>query len=72
MQISRASGAPKDSSRYGQTRKSTVYISPRPLLDHGPHGYFFTLIALTASINGSKMSPRVRPSDYSGYRGAGC
>lgn len=71
LELAAASGAPKDSSRCGQTRKSTVYISPRPLLGHGPHGYFFTLIALTASIDGSKISPCVRPSDHSGYRGQG-
>lgn len=46
VQISRVSGAPKDISRYGPTRKSAVYILPRPLLGHGPQGYFFTLMLL--------------------------
>ncbi|OQD68972.1 hypothetical protein PENPOL_c002G00189 [Penicillium polonicum] len=63
LEVAAASGVPKDSSRYGKTRKSTVYISPRPLLGHRPPRYFFTLIALTESINGSKLSPCVRPSD---------
>ncbi|KAJ5530505.1 hypothetical protein N7527_003898 [Penicillium freii] len=63
LEVTAASGVPKDSSRYGRTRKRAVYISPRPLLGHRPHRYFFTPIALTESINGSKMSPCVRPSD---------
>ncbi|KAJ5967961.1 hypothetical protein N7501_004209 [Penicillium viridicatum] len=54
LEVAAASGIPKDSSRYGKTRKSTVYISPRPLLAYSPHRYFFTLITLTESISGSK------------------
>ncbi|KAJ5426202.1 hypothetical protein N7465_001272, partial [Penicillium sp. CMV-2018d] len=49
LEVAAASGVPKDSSRYGQKCKRTVYISPRPLLGHRPHRYFFTLIALTES-----------------------
>ncbi|KAJ5115228.1 hypothetical protein NUU61_000987 [Penicillium alfredii] len=43
--------------KYGQNRKGTVYIPPRPLLGHGPHRYFFTLVALTQPLDVSKMSP---------------
>lgn len=67
--VAAASGTVKDSSRYEQKRNATVYISPRP--GHGPHRYLFTLVALTESINGSKMSPCVRPGDDARENGVG-
>ncbi|KAJ5922010.1 hypothetical protein N7516_009713 [Penicillium verrucosum] len=59
------------SSTRSITRKSTIYISPRPLLGHRPHRYFFTLIVLTESMNGSKMSPCERASDDARENGVG-
>ena len=47
----------KGGFNYGKNRRGTVYIPPRPLLGHGPHRYFFTLIALSEPVDASKMSP---------------
>jgi phosphatidylethanolamine-binding protein (PEBP) family uncharacterized protein len=46
----------KSGFKYGKNRRGTVYIPPRPLLGHGPHRYFFTLIALNEPIDTSKLS----------------
>ena len=47
----------KGGFRYGKNRKGNVYIPPRPLLGHGPHRYFYTLVALNEPIDTSKLSP---------------
>ncbi|CEJ56603.1 hypothetical protein PMG11_02805 [Penicillium brasilianum] len=47
----------KGGFKYGKNRRGTVYIPPRPLLGHGPHRYFFTLVALSQPVDTSKMSP---------------
>lgn len=41
---------------YGKIRRGNVYIPPKPLLGHGPHRYFFTLVALSEPIDASKFS----------------
>ncbi|KAJ5155322.1 hypothetical protein N7492_008125 [Penicillium capsulatum] len=46
----------KGGFRYGKNRKGTVYIPPRPLVGHGPHRYFFTLVALTEPLDTSGFS----------------
>lgn len=46
----------KGGFKYGKNRRGNVYIPPRPLLGHGPHRYFFTLIALNEAIDASKLS----------------
>ncbi|KAJ5864985.1 uncharacterized protein N7529_006901 [Penicillium soppii] len=43
---------------YGQNRRGNVYIPPRPLLGHGPHRYFFTLVALSKPIEGAAFQGR--------------
>jgi phosphatidylethanolamine-binding protein (PEBP) family uncharacterized protein len=43
--------------KYGKNRRGTVYIPPRPLLGHGPHRYFFTLVALSRPVDTAKLSP---------------
>lgn len=43
--------------KYGKDRRSNIYIPPRPLMGHGPHRYFFELVALSAPIDGTKLSP---------------
>ena len=43
---------------YGQNRRGNVYIPPRPLLDHGPHRYFFTLVALSEPIDVAAFNGR--------------
>ena len=46
----------KGGFRYGKNRRGNVYIPPRPLLGHGEHRYFFTLVALNQAIDTSKLS----------------
>jgi phosphatidylethanolamine-binding protein (PEBP) family uncharacterized protein len=47
----------KGGFQYGKNRRGTVYIPPRPLLGHGPHRYFFTLIALSQPVDAANLSP---------------
>lgn len=47
----------KGGFKYGKNRRGTVYIPPRPLLGHGPHRYFFTLVALSQPVDTTKLSP---------------
>ncbi|KAJ6087630.1 hypothetical protein N7467_006544 [Penicillium canescens] len=49
-------GTLKGGFRYGKNRRGNVYIPPRPLLGHGPHRYFFTLVALTEPVDLGKLS----------------
>jgi phosphatidylethanolamine-binding protein (PEBP) family uncharacterized protein len=49
-------GTLKGGFRYGKNRRGNVYIPPRPLLGHGPHRYFYTLVALTEPVDPSKLS----------------
>ena len=46
----------KGGFRYGKNRRGNIYIPPKPLLGHGPHRYFFTIIALREPINSSNLS----------------
>ncbi|KAF7533477.1 hypothetical protein G7054_g7034 [Neopestalotiopsis clavispora] len=36
---------------YGVTRRGTPYIAPRPLMNHGPHRYFFFVIGLSDTLD---------------------
>ncbi|KAJ5754004.1 uncharacterized protein N7511_008157 [Penicillium nucicola] len=49
-------GVLKGGFRYGKNRRGNVYIPPRPLLGHGPHRYFFTLVALTEPVDPARLS----------------
>ena len=42
--------------KYGQNRRGTVYIGPRPVLGHGPHRYFFQVVGLGEKLSQSKLS----------------
>ncbi|CAO2650161.1 Nn.00g014530.m01.CDS01 [Neocucurbitaria sp. VM-36] len=42
--------------RVGKNRRDIVYIPPRPPLGHGPHRYFFELVALSEKLDPSVMS----------------
>lgn len=46
----------KGGFRYGKNRRGNVYMPPRPLVGHGPHRYFFTLVALTQPLESSGLS----------------
>jgi len=39
----------------GANRKKTVYIPARPPLGHGPHRYFFNVVALTQALEPAKV-----------------
>ena len=36
--------------RYGANRKKTVWGGPKPVLGHGPHRYFFQVVALNSKL----------------------
>jgi phosphatidylethanolamine-binding protein (PEBP) family uncharacterized protein len=42
--------------KYGQNRGGKIYLGPRPLLGHGPHRYFFQLIALKEKVDAGNLS----------------
>lgn len=56
----------KSGFKYGKNRRGTIYIPPRPLLGHGLHRYFFTLIALNEPIDTSKLSAVPRAEEMAG------
>jgi phosphatidylethanolamine-binding protein (PEBP) family uncharacterized protein len=43
--------------KYGKNRRSSVYIPPRPPVGHGPHRYFFELVALNEPLDPTRLSP---------------
>ncbi|KAJ6028695.1 hypothetical protein N7540_004271 [Penicillium herquei] len=49
-------GVLKSGFRYGKNRRGTVYIPCKPLLGHGPHRYFYTIVALGEPIDITKLS----------------
>ncbi|KAI1460656.1 PEBP-like protein [Annulohypoxylon moriforme] len=46
----------KGGFHYGQSRNGQIYISPRPLMNHGPHRYFFEVVALKEPLHPSVLS----------------
>jgi phosphatidylethanolamine-binding protein (PEBP) family uncharacterized protein len=44
--------------KLGKNLRRTIYGGPRPLLNHGPHRYFYTVVALSQPVDVSKLSPR--------------
>ncbi|RDW82395.1 hypothetical protein BP6252_03507 [Coleophoma cylindrospora] len=49
--------------RLGKNRRGTVYTPPRPLLEHGPHRYFFQLVALKEPLELEGLSPRATKAE---------
>ena len=41
----------KGGFRFGQNRMGNVYGGPRPVLGHGPHRYFYQVIALSEKVD---------------------
>lgn len=37
--------------KFGQNRRGTVYGGPRPVIGHGPHRYFYQVIALSEKVD---------------------
>ncbi|MCJ1397917.1 hypothetical protein MMC11_001113 [Xylographa trunciseda] len=42
--------------KYGKNIRGTIYGGPRPLLNHGPHDYYYQVIALEEPLDVTKMS----------------
>ncbi|POS70153.1 hypothetical protein DHEL01_v211456 [Diaporthe helianthi] len=40
----------KGGFHYGVCRRPVVYLPPRPLMNHGPHRYFFEVVALSETL----------------------
>jgi phosphatidylethanolamine-binding protein (PEBP) family uncharacterized protein len=49
----------RGSFKYGLNRRKSVYIAPRGLLGHGPHRYFYQLIAIRKKIDTRKLNTLV-------------
>lgn len=41
----------KGGFKFGQNRRDTVYGGPRPVIGHGPHRYFYQVIALSEKVD---------------------
>ncbi|KAI2630878.1 PEBP-like protein [Hypoxylon sp. NC1633] len=46
----------KGGFHYGKSRSGKIYIPPRPLMNHGPHRYFFEVVALSAPLDPSRLT----------------
>ncbi|MCJ1295341.1 hypothetical protein MMC34_006903 [Xylographa carneopallida] len=42
--------------KYGKNLRGTIYGGPKPLLNHGPHDYYYQVIALKEPVDATKMS----------------
>lgn len=47
----------KGGFRLGRNHRGSVYIGPRPPVGHGPHRYFFQVVALKEKVKTAEMSP---------------
>ena len=47
----------KGSFKLGMNVRGSVYGGPRPVCGHGPHRYFYAVVALREPLNVQKMSP---------------
>lgn len=47
----------KGGFRLGKNLRGTLYSGPRPPVGHGPHRYFFQVIALKEKVDNTKVSP---------------
>ncbi|KAL5091025.1 hypothetical protein Trisim1_003341 [Trichoderma cf. simile WF8] len=43
---------------YGVNRRNSIYIPPRPLLNHGIHRYFFDIIALNEPLDTTTIASK--------------
>ncbi|MCJ1387022.1 hypothetical protein MMC17_010151 [Xylographa soralifera] len=41
--------------KYGKNVRGTIYGGPRPLLNHGPHDYYYQVVALKEPMDATKM-----------------
>ncbi|KAI0024840.1 PEBP-like protein [Xylariomycetidae sp. FL0641] len=52
-----ATGRLKGGFHFGRSRNGAPYIPPRPLLNHGPHRYFFYVVALSEPLPAGLLTP---------------
>ncbi|KUI64960.1 hypothetical protein VM1G_00145 [Cytospora mali] len=52
----------KGGFHYGLCRKPVVYLGPRPLINHGPHRYFFEIIALSEPLPKELLETKPQPT----------
>ncbi|KAK7988153.1 hypothetical protein PG990_005005 [Apiospora arundinis] len=48
----------KGGFHYGVTRRGVPYIPPRPLLNHGPHRYFYFVVALSKPLEAGMLKAK--------------
>ncbi|OLN88231.1 UPF0098 protein [Colletotrichum chlorophyti] len=49
----------KGGFHWGKGKRDAVYITPRPLMNHGPHRYFFEVVALSEPLDKKLLESRV-------------
>ena len=49
----------KGGFRYVKNKRGCQYAGPRPLLGHGPHRYFYQLVALKEPVDLESLKPKV-------------
>lgn len=52
----------KGGFHYGMCRRPVVYLPPRPLLNHGPHRYFFQIVALSEPLPKALLEAKPQPT----------
>lgn len=40
---------------YGRNRRGTVYVAPRPIMGHGAHRYFWSVLGLGETVDWAKV-----------------
>jgi len=53
----------KGGFKHGKNLRGTRYSGPKPLLGHGPHRYWFQVIALSETVEGGKLSARATKAE---------
>ncbi|KAI1622769.1 phosphatidylethanolamine-binding protein [Exophiala viscosa] len=53
----------KGGFRLGKNLRGSLYSGPRPPVGHGPHRYFFQLIALREKVDSTNLSPVATKSE---------
>ncbi|KAF9875528.1 hypothetical protein CkaCkLH20_06909 [Colletotrichum karsti] len=48
----------KGGFHWGKGRREGVYVAPRPLMNHGPHRYFFEVVALSEQLDKKLLESR--------------
>ncbi len=52
---------------YGQNRKGSIYMGPKPVIGHGPHRYFFQVIGLGEKLDRKSLTEEVTKEEL-GHR----